>query len=174
MSADLVSSSFSSNSSSVLKWLLAIEAGVCRGGGGVVSSTSERGDLPTIVEAFVNCAEEDRRDGEPLADGTPPTPCREFIDAFLRSVGVAERECWLMELGDRWRGDRGGTPFGDAVELLRCGKLLLGEALFGEAGKGAEEAALIESRLSECERGSLLFVDGGNVVSCLGENAIAT
>ena len=80
-----------------------------------------------------------------------------------------------MELGDRWRGDRGGTPLGDAAELFRCGKPLLGEALFGEAGKGAEEAALIESRLSECERGSLLFVvDGGNVVSCLGKNAIAT
>jgi len=49
--------------------------------------------LPTIVDAFVNCAEEDRRDGEALEGVTPPTPCREFIDAFLSSVGVDAREC---------------------------------------------------------------------------------
>ena len=74
MSADLDSSSLFNRSSSVLKWLLAIEAGVCRGGGGVVSSTSERGDLPTSVEAFANCAEDDRRDEEALEGVMPPTP----------------------------------------------------------------------------------------------------
>jgi hypothetical protein len=107
-----------------------MEAGVCLGGGGVVSSTSERGDLPTIVEALVNCAEEDRRDGEALEGVIPPTPWREFMDAFLNSVGVDARECWLMELGDRWRGLRGGTfPFDDDVESFRWEKPLLGEAL---------------------------------------------
>ena len=159
--------------------MLAIEVGVCRGGGGVVSSTSERGDLPTIVEALVNCAEEERREGEALEGVTPPTPCREFIDAFLSSVGVDARECWLIELGDRWRGLRGGIlPFGDDVELFRWGKPLLGEALCGEGGRVVADAALIESRFSECERLSLLFVDADNgAVSfptfCDGENAIA-
>ena len=82
------------------------------------------------MEAFVNCAEEDRRDDEALEGVMPPTPWREFIDAFLSNVGVDARECWLMELGDRWRGLRGGIlPFGDDVELFRCAKPLLGEAL---------------------------------------------
>ena len=52
------------------------------------------------------------------------------MDAFLNSVGVDARECWLMELGDRWRGLRGGTfPFDDDVESFHWGKPLLGEAL---------------------------------------------
>jgi hypothetical protein len=145
-----------------MKWLLAIEAAVCCGGGGIVSPTSERGDLPTIVEALVNCAEEDRPEGEALDGVTPPTPCREFMDAFLSSVGVDARELWLIELGDRWRGLRGGIlPFGDAVELFRWGKPLLGETLCGEVGSDVAEAALIESCFSEFERASLLFVDAG-------------
>jgi len=82
-----------------------------------------------MVEAFVNCAEEDRREGVTREGVTPPTPCREFIEAFLRSVGVDERERWLMELGDRWRGLRGGTfPFDDEVELFRP-SVLPGEAV---------------------------------------------
>jgi len=32
----------------------------------------------------------------------------------------------------------------------------------GEEGRAVDEAALIESRLSECERVVSLFVDGGN------------
>jgi hypothetical protein len=83
-----------------------------------------------MVEAFVNCADEDRRDGDALDGVIPPTPCNEFMDTFLSSVGVDARECWLMELGDRLRGLRGGIlPFGDDVELLLWGKTLLGEAL---------------------------------------------
>ncbi len=127
----------------------------------------------------MNCAEEDRREGEALEGVTPPTPCREFMDAFLSSAGVDEREFWLIELGDRWRGLRGGIfPFGDAVELFRWGKPLLGEALCGEGGIDVAESGLIESRFSECERASLLFVDAGNgAVSCPtfcdGEEAIA-
>jgi hypothetical protein len=127
----------------------------------------------------VNCAEEERRDGEALEGVMPPTPCREFMDAFLSSVGVDARECWLMELGDRWRGLRGGIlPFGDDVEFFRWGKPLLGETLGGEEGRDAADAALIESRFGECEKVSLLFVDCGNGVLSLatfwdGENAIA-
>jgi hypothetical protein len=140
----------------------------------------------------VNCAEEDRREGDALEGVTPPTPCREFIDAFLSRVGVDARECWLMELGDRWRGTglRGGSlPFGDAVELdrlnVRCGLGTLGEALCGE--EGGAEAALMESRFNPFERaswfgyswyfGTSSFVDSGNgAVSfpfCDGGNAIA-
>jgi hypothetical protein len=138
---------------------------VCLGGGGTVSSNSERGDLPTIVEAFKTCAEEERRLEDDLEGVTPPIPCREFIEAFLRSAGVDDRERSLIELGDRWRGLRGGKfPFGDAIELFLCPSVLpAGEAGAGDAGRAVAEAALIERRLSECERAaSLLFVDGGN------------
>jgi hypothetical protein len=69
------------------------------------------------VEAFAYCAEEDRREGVVLEDVTPPTPCKEFNEAFRSNVGVEERERWLMELGDR-RGLRDGNrPLGEALEL---------------------------------------------------------
>src|ERR1700712_1605750 len=99
------------------------------------------GVLPTIVDAFVNCADEERRDADGLEGVTPPTPCREFIDAFLSNVGVEERECWLMELGDRWRGLRGGSwPF---VFEFRGPNVRAGEAdpERGESGRGVEDAA---------------------------------
>lgn len=96
-----------------------------------------------MVEALVNCAEEDLLDVEEVRDGvTPPTPCREFIEAFRSSVGVEEREVVLMELGERWRGLRGGSlPFGDALELLRCRpRFLAGEDGCGEAGRAVADA----------------------------------
>lgn len=71
------------------------------------------------------CAEDDRLEGGLREGVTPPTPCREFIDALRRSVGVEEREFWLMALGDRWRGLRGGNrPFGAGLELFLCGTRL--------------------------------------------------
>ena len=162
VSARRFSSSVSWRSSSVLKCALAIDAAVCRGGGSTVSSISESGDFPTIAEALVNCAEDDRRDGEALDGATPPTPWREFIEAFLSSVGVEERASRLMELGLRWRGLRGATfPLGDEVELFRW-SVLEGEPTCGEAGRAVEEAALIERRFSECDNAVSLFVDGGN------------
>ncbi len=98
--------------------MFAIDSAVYRGGAGIGSSISDSGDLPTIVEAFANCAEEVRRDDGVLEGVTPPTPCKEFKEAFRSNVGVEDRERWLMELGDRWRGLRGGNlPFGEALEL---------------------------------------------------------
>lgn len=133
---------------------------MCLGGKGVVSS-STRGDLPTIVEAFVNCTDDDLRDIDGREGVTPPTPCNEFIDTFRSRVGVEDREVWLMELGDRWRGLRGGRePF--VVELFRCPKVRAGEAELdrGEAGKGVAAAVLIERRWSERDSDVwLLFVD---------------
>lgn len=120
--------------------------------------------MPTIVEALVNCAEEDRLEVEELRDGvTPPTPCSEFIEALRSSVGVEEREVVLMELGERWRGLRGGNlPFGDALELLRCGpRLLDGEECCGEDGRAAD-VWLRDIRRRDCESVAwLLFFDGG-------------
>jgi hypothetical protein len=120
--------------------------------------------LPTIIEEFRTCAEEERRLEEDLDGVTPPTPCREFIDAFLSSVGVDDRSRWLIELGDRWRGLRGGkVPLGDAIELCLCPSVLpAGEAGAGDAGRAVAEAALIERRFNDCERAASLFVDGGN------------
>jgi hypothetical protein len=120
--------------------------------------------LPTIVEAFKTCAEEERRLEDDLEGVTPPIPCREFIEAFLRSAGVDDRERSLIELGDRWRGLRGGkVPLGDAIELFLCPSVLpAGEAGAGDAGRAVAEATLIERRLSKCESAASLFVDGGN------------
>lgn len=76
----------------------------------------------------MNEAEDDRREGD-AKEGvrsregvTPPTPWREFIEAFRSSVGVEDRASppRLIELGLRWRGIRGTFPFGDADELLHC------------------------------------------------------
>lgn len=121
-----------------------------------------------MVEALVNCALLDLRDDDGFLDGVtlvPPTPWSEFMDALRNSVGVEERECVLMELGDRWRGLRGGRrPFGDTLELLRCGcgpRFRAGEEGEGEAGRAVADAAEMESRLRDCERGWWLFVDDG-------------
>jgi len=107
----------------------------------------------------VNCAEEDRRDSDPLAGVTPPTPCREFIEAFLWSVGVAEREFELVELGDRWSGLRGGFPIGEGggMEFVRCIKVFDGDA--GEEGRAVADVEAIEIRLRECDRFWSWFVD---------------
>jgi hypothetical protein len=110
----------------------------------------------------MNCADDDLRDGDDLEGVTPPTPCKEFIEAFLRSVGVDARASRLMDDELRRRGLRGGAfPFGDEVEPFRCPSRE-GEADCGEDGRAVEEAVLIESRLSECDSVVLLFVDGGN------------
>jgi hypothetical protein len=46
-----------------------------------------------MAEAFANCAEEEERREEEDREGVmPPTPCREFIEAFRSRVGVDERE----------------------------------------------------------------------------------
>jgi hypothetical protein len=109
--------------------LLAIDAAVWRGGASISSSIPESGDLPTIVDPFKKDDEDDLREGDARegdrAGTTPPTPCKEFIDAFLCKVGVDERALRLMELGLLWRGLRGGAfPFGDELELLRCPSVL--------------------------------------------------
>lgn len=71
-------SSLLCKSNSVLKWLLAIDSAVCRGGAS--SSISERGDLPIKADPFTKDAEDDLREGD-ARDGvrsregvTPPTP----------------------------------------------------------------------------------------------------
>jgi hypothetical protein len=65
------------------------------------------GVLPTKAEALTNDAEEDLRDGDARegdrAEEVPPTPCREFIEAFLCSVGDAARVSRLMTLELRRR-----------------------------------------------------------------------
>src|SRR3954451_9614199 len=99
----------------------------------------------------------DGEDGIPREGATPPTPCREFIEALRSSVGVEDRLS-LMELGLRWRGLRGGTfPFGEEVGLFRCPRLLTGEFGCGDDGRAVDEAVVIERRFNECE--SELFVD---------------
>lgn len=46
------------------------------------------------------CAEDERLDDDERGGVTPPTPCREFIEAFLcNAVGVEERASRLVELG---------------------------------------------------------------------------
>ena len=72
--------------------------------------------------------EDDLREGED-PDGvrsregvTPLAPWSEFIEAFLRSVGVVDRVPRLTVLGLRWRGLRDSSfPLGEEDELLRCG-----------------------------------------------------
>lgn len=44
--------------------------------------------------------------------------------------------------------------------MLRCRCALEGDC--GEEGRAVADAALIESRLNECESDAVLFVDGGN------------
>ena len=85
-----------------MKCAVAIEAAVRPGGADGGSSKPESGDLP-IIEAgcpFMMCAEDERRDDDERGGVTPPTPCREFIEAFLCNVvGVEERASRLAELG---------------------------------------------------------------------------
>jgi hypothetical protein len=93
-----------------LKCVVAIEAAVRAGGSERESSKPESGDLPIIGAGcpFVMCAEDERRDDDERGGVTPPTPCREFIEAFLCNVvGVEERASRLAELGLLCRGLRG-------------------------------------------------------------------
>jgi hypothetical protein len=89
---------------------------VCRGGAGTSCSISARGDLP-----FLYCADEDldgdAREGEDLGGVTPPTPCKEFIEALRSKLGVEDRASkLLMALGLRGLGLREGIlPFGDGL-----------------------------------------------------------
>lgn len=69
---------------------------------------------------------------------TPPTPCREFIEAFRRRLGVDARASILIELGLRGSGLRGeALPLGD--EAARCPNGF-GEDECGEAGGAVAEA----------------------------------
>lgn len=131
----------------------------------------ESGDLPTNVEAFTNDADDDLREGDERdggrAEDDPPTPWSEFIEAFLCSVGEAERVSRLMRLGLRrtvLAGD--ALPFGDGGGILRWLILRVeGEEGCDEGGRAVEEedAALIESRFSAFEsEASFLFIDGDN------------
>lgn len=94
---------------------------MCRGGRSS-SAISASGDLPTIVDPFINCAD-DAREGEDLGGVTPPTPCREFIEAFLNKLGVDARPSMLMALGLRGCGLLDGVlPFALGEERFRCAK----------------------------------------------------
>jgi hypothetical protein len=71
---------------------------------------------------------------------TPPTPCKEFIEALRSKFGVDERASRLIELGLRGRGLRGDAiPFGDAV---RCPNGLGEDEESGERGTAVESAPI--------------------------------
>lgn len=139
-----------------------MDSAVCCGVS-TMSSSPESGDFPTIVDAFKNEAEDDRRDGDAREgdaregdrDGVgPPIPWSEFIEAFRWRDGEDERVSMLMELGLRRRGLRGDAlPFGEEEEVARCARLRAGEADFGDAESAVDEAASIVSRFRECAFG---------------------
>ena len=117
---------------------------------------------------FMNCAEA-LRDGVDLLGVTPPTPCKEFIEALRCKDGVGDRVSMLIELGLRSSGLRGGPfplPF-DEEDRARCIFGLEGEDTVGEDGKAVEAAVLSDSLLKDCARPLVLFVD------CKGD-ALAT
>jgi hypothetical protein len=168
VSAGRAASSEISLSNSCLKWLLAIDTAVCFGGASGTSSIPASGAFPTSVDAFTNDAEDDLRDSDTRegdrAEDTPPTPWREFIEAFLCRVGEVDRVSRLMTLGLRRRGLRcAALPFGDDGRVFRCPRFLVeGEEGCGDGGRTVEEAVLIERRFSACESEvSFLFIEGG-------------
>lgn len=117
MSATFVPFSALWSFSSAAKWLRAIDRDVCLGGEGIGSSSSERGDLPAILETLDLCGEV-RRGGDALEGVMPPIPRKELLEALRAKVGVEDRECWLMELDDRLRGLLGGSvPFGESEDV---------------------------------------------------------
>lgn len=133
--------------SSVLKWSLAIELAVGGGGGRAISGgAAPRGDLGARILAEL----ERRRGVTPLL-----AECSELRDAFLRSVGVAEREGGPLE---PWRGlrmelpgrgvlgDRGGVGLSE-VEVVAG----LGERA-GLTGDGVEVERQRESWWRDCAR----------------------
>lgn len=159
MSVGLAPSSFSFRSNSDLKCVLAMDSAVWRGSGGSISSISSSADLPARAEAL-NCAEEDLRDCDCLEGVIPPTPCREFIEAFLSSVGEEARASTLIEEELRRRGLRGGAcRFGEELEL--CPRRD-GDTTCGEGGRAVNEAVEIVNCCSESDR---LFADGGSGIS---------
>jgi hypothetical protein len=169
VSAARASSSDMSLCNSFLKWLLAIEAAVGGGGASGTSSIPASGALPTNVEALMNDADEDLRDGdgregERADEAPPPTPWREFIEAFLCSVGDAVRASRLMLLELRRKGRAGVLPFGDDGVLLRCEKFIVeGEEGCEDAGRAVVEAVVIERLFSAFDSEvSFLFIDGGS------------
>jgi hypothetical protein len=148
-----------------LKWALAIEAAVCCGGGGSLSSRSGKG-FPFNVERLTNCDEEDLRDVDDREGVVDPTPCREFMDAFRSSVGVAARASRLREeeLRRRGRGLRADLPFGEELFDGRWPRRE-GECACGEDGRAVDAAALVESRCREDCKALLLlllFMLGGS------------
>lgn len=116
----------------------------------------------------MNDAEEDLREGDARdgdrADEVPPSPWREFIEAFLCSVGEAARVSRLMTLELRRRGLRDDLAFGDDGVLVLCPSFLgEGEEGCDEGGRAVEEAVEIERRFSAYDsEPSFLFIDGGN------------
>ena len=86
-----------------------------------MSSISDKGDLPARVDMFTNCVVvDDRREGDDREGVTLlPTPCREFIEAFLRRVGVDARPSKLIEEELRRSGLREGALLGEETEGFR-------------------------------------------------------
>lgn len=116
-----------------------------------MSSISDNGDLPVRDDMFTNCAVEDLRDGDDREGVTLlPTPCSEFIDAFLRRVGVDARASRLIEEELRRSGLLDGAlPPGEETAGARWPSRE-GELTCGEEGR--DEDVLIESRWTECDR----------------------
>lgn len=133
--------------SSVLKWSLAIELAVGGGGGRAISGgAAPRGDLGARILAEL----ERRRGVTPLL-----AECSELRDAFLRRVGVAEREGvplepWRglrMELPGRGvLGDRGGVGLREVVVVEGLGERA------GLTGDGVEVERERESWWRDCAR----------------------
>lgn len=98
--------SLSCRFNSVLKCALATLAAVKGGGATGRSSVLDSGDLPMAGGGcpFRKLVALDLREPFCLGGVTPPTPCREFIEAFRSSVGVEERASTLIELELRRRG----------------------------------------------------------------------
>ena len=74
-----------------------------------------------------------------------------------------------MLIEDELRRSGLGGPFvlGDDVEPFLCPRRE-GEEVCGEEGRAVEEAVLIERRCSECDRETLLFVEGGSGAGGVG------
>jgi hypothetical protein len=132
------------------------------------SSFPERGDLPIAGAGcpFRNCAEDDRRDEDDRGGVTPPTPCREFIEAFLCNVvGVEERASRLVTLGLLRRGIRGVVFVHGDGGGFPCPRVLRGDATCGEAGRAVPEAVDRLRRLN-CETVASLFTVDSSKGEC--------